>query len=247
MQCVILAAGRGTRMEELTGAVPKPMLMVGGKTLIEHKLDLLPDDVDEVIFVVGYLGKVIRDRFGELYNGKKIFYQEQEELNGTAGALWRARSVLKDRFIVMMGDDIYAKEDIEQCVRAKEWALLVQGLPALYRAGRVELDVDGNIVNIIESSKEDEVRKKAGIACTNMYVLDTRLFDCPLIPKYAGSEEYGLPQTVAAASKQLGIRFEPVYTDTWIQVTSPKDLTAAEKTLKKGKSSATFTPSTPDI
>lgn len=223
-------------MEELTSKVPKPMLEVGGKTLIEHKLNALPDEVNEIIFVVGYLGDVIRSRFGELYAGKKkILYENQDTLDGTAGALWRAQPLLKDRFLVMMGDDIYAKEDIEQCIAAKEWALLVQGLPELYRAGRVELDADGNIADIMESSKEDEMRKEPGIASTNMYVLDTRLFNCPLIPKYASSEEYGLPQTVVAASKRLGIRFEPVYTDKWIQITSPKDLTAAEEMFKKIK------------
>lgn len=235
MQCVILAAGRGTRMEELTSKVPKPMLEVGGKTLIEHKLDALPDEVNEIIFVVGYLGNVIRNRFGELYAGKRILYENQDTLDGTAGALWRSQPLLKDRFLVMMGDDIYAKEDIAQCIATKGWALLVQGLPELYRAGRVELDADGNIADIMESSKEDERRREPGIASTNMYVLDTRLFNCPLIPKYTGSEEYGLPQTVVAASKRLGIRFEPVYSDKWIQITSPKDLTAAEEALKKIK------------
>lgn len=233
MQCVILAAGRGARMEELTGSVPKPMLMVGGKTLIEHKLDALPEEVDEVVFVVGYLGHVIREHFGGLYAGKRIVYQEQKELNGTAGALWQTRSILKDRFLVMMGDDIYTIHDIEQCIATKGWTLLVQGVPELSRAGRIELDSDGNIADIIESNKENEARKEPGIASTNMYVLDTRLFTCALVPKHAGSLEVGLPQTVIAASKQLGIPLEPVFTDQWIQITSPKDLTAAEEALKK--------------
>src|SRR5215212_8859235 len=109
MQAVILAAGRGTRMVELTTEVPKPMLEVSGKTLLEYKFDALPEEVAEVIIIVGYLGSVIQRRFGGEYKGKKLFYVEQEELNGTAGALWHAKDILKDRFIVMMGDDIYTK------------------------------------------------------------------------------------------------------------------------------------------
>ena len=49
---VILAAGKGTRMGELSITTPKPMLKVLNKTLIEHKLDMMPDQIDEVIIVV---------------------------------------------------------------------------------------------------------------------------------------------------------------------------------------------------
>lgn len=234
MQAVILAAGRGTRMDELTEAVPKPMLPVAGRPLLEYKIDALPDEFDEVILIVGYLKDVIKRHFGAAYENRKIRYIEQAELNGTAGALWSAKEMLTDRFLVMMGDDIYAREDIETCV-AKEnvWTLLVQQLPEMRRAGSVKLDTDGRIAEIIESSIEDAVRLEPGIASTNLYVLDTRLFSCPLVPKHAGSLEYGLPQTVVNAARMLGIAFEPAFTDTWIQVTSPKDLVAAAEMLKK--------------
>ncbi len=234
MQAVILAAGRGTRMDELTEAVPKPMLPVAGRPLLEYKIDALPDEFEEVIIIVGYLKDVIKRHFGSVYGGKKIRYFEQGELNGTGGALWAAKEALSGRFLVMMGDDIYMKEDIETCI-AKEgvWTLLVQQLPEMRRAGSVKLDDEGRIEEIIESSIEDAERFGPGIASTNLYVLDTRLFSRPLLPKHAGSLEYGLPQTVVNAANSLGIPFEPVFTDKWIQITSPKDLIAAAEMLKK--------------
>src|SRR3989344_6700347 len=112
MQPVILAAGRGTRMVELTGEVPKPMLPVGGRPLLEYKLDAMPDEIDEVILVIGYQGAVVRKHFGGRYGNRQIQYVEQKELNGTAGALWVARLLLHDRFLVLMGGDIYAGEDV---------------------------------------------------------------------------------------------------------------------------------------
>jgi len=221
-------------MDELTSALPKPMLPVAGRPLLEYKIDALPEEVDEIIIIVGYLGNVIRNHFSGMYGGKRISYIEQEELNGTAGALWPAQSILKDRFLVMMGDDIYAKEDIAGCIsKTDAWVLLVQQLPEMRRAGSVQLDQDGRIADIIESSKEDEARAGPGMASTNLYVLDTRLFSCPLIPKHAGSLEYGLPQTVVAATKKLKIPFEPVFTDKWIQITDPKDLVAAAEMIKQ--------------
>ncbi len=232
MQAVILAAGHGTRMEELTHAVPKPMLEVGGKPLLEYKLEALPDEIDEVIIITGYLGNVIQAYFGSSYTEKKIIYVEQKELNGTAGALWCARSILRDRFLVMMGDDIYAPEDSKTCIADGDvWRLLVQQVPEMRRAGDVQLDASANIATIIEGDR----RGAPGLASTNMFLLDTRLFSCPMVPKQDGSLEFGLPQTVIAAAKTLGIRFEPVFTDQWIQITSPSDLAKATEKLKKMK------------
>ncbi|MBI4079795.1 nucleotidyltransferase family protein [Candidatus Kaiserbacteria bacterium] len=234
MQCVILAAGRGTRMDELTTATPKPMLPIAGKPLLEYKIEALPEGFDEVILIVGYLKDVIKRHFGSRYGDKTVRYVEQSELNGTAGALWAAKDLLHDRFLVMMGDDIYAREDIEACVEKENaWVLLVQELPEMHRAGYVSLDEEGRISGIVESSIEDTERLEPGLASTNLYVLDTRLFSCPLLPKHVGSLEYGLPQTVVNAAHILGIPFEPVFTNQWIQITSPKDLIAAAEMLKR--------------
>jgi bifunctional UDP-N-acetylglucosamine pyrophosphorylase/glucosamine-1-phosphate N-acetyltransferase len=189
-----------------------------------------------VILIVGYLKEVVQRHFGNLYGEKKITYVEQQELNGTAGALWSAQSVLRDRFLVMMGDDIYMREDVERCIAPSEhWRLLVQQLSEMHRAGSVELDENANIIDIIESREEDEFRLAEGLASTNLYILDTRLFSCPLVPKHFGSSEYGLPQTVVAAARQLGVVFEPIFTDKWIQITAPKDLVAAAAILKNQK------------
>ena len=230
MQAVILAAGRGTRMVELTESVPKPMLDVGGKPLLEYKLEAMPDEIDEVVLIVGYLGDVIRKHFGNGFARKRIQYVEQKELDGTAGALWKAKDLLHERFLVLMGDDIYAHEDIEACIAPGEvWRLLVQQVPELHRAGDVQLGDDGSISEIIEGDR----RSEPGLASTNMFLLDTRLFAAPMVPKQLGSLEFGLPQTAVAASRSLKVRFEPVFTDKWIQITAPKDLVTAAEILKK--------------
>ncbi len=232
MQAVILAAGRGTRMEELTTAVPKPMLLVDGKTLLEHKLDALPDDIQEVVLIVGHLSDVIKSHYKGTYRGRTFIHVEQTELNGTAGALWAAKDVLKDRFLVLNGDDIFTTEDLTRCAEESgSWKLLVQQMPEMHRAGSVELDENANIVGIIEGDSGTG----PGLASTNMFALDTRLFSQPLIPKQEGSLEYGLPQTVIVAAKTLGIKLEPIFTSDWIQINAPADLTRATEILKKTK------------
>lgn len=220
-------------MDELTTAVPKPMLEVAGKNLLEYKLEALPDEVEEVVCIVGYRGETIRHHFGAAFGNKKLIYIEQTELNGTAGALWSAKEILKDRFVIMAGDDIYMQEDVERCTEGEGWKMLVQQLPEMHRAGKVELGEDGNISEIIESSQEDEARTGPGIASTSLFVVDHRLFSCPMVPKFKGSLEFGHPQTIVAAAHQLGIPLEPVFTEKWIQITAPKDLIIAADMLKK--------------
>lgn len=228
MQAVVLAAGRGTRMGELTASTPKVLLEVGGKTLLEHKLDILPNDVDEIILIVGYFGSTIQSRFGGVYGDKKILYVEQERLDGTAGALWRARSILKDQFLVMMGDDIYSQEDIIRCVsKTGGWTMLVQEMEHMNMGGRVSTDKKGNIVGV----EEGDYAGKPGLINTNMFMLDTRIFNSPMVLKATGSDEFGLPQTAVTAAKKQGIPFYAIPATFWIQITTPEDLQKAGEIL----------------
>ena len=111
---VILAAGRGKRMLPLTDFLPKPLVDVKGKNLIEWKLLALPGTVTDIVLVVGYQGEQIRNFFGDTWQGRNIRYAEQKELNGTAGALWSAKDLLSGKFLVLMGDDLYDSSDIEK-------------------------------------------------------------------------------------------------------------------------------------
>ncbi len=228
MQAVILAAGKGTRMKDLTQEVPKPMLNVLGKTLLEHKFDALPDEIHEIILVIGYQGDVIRNRFGESYNGKKITYVVQETLDGTAGAVWKTRSLIDNRFIVMMGDDLYAREDIQRCVDSRDWAVVAEETKHMASGGKVVTDDAGIVLDIVEG----EHHGTEGLMNTNLFVLDVRLFDEPLVPKSPGSAEFGLPQTVLPAARRLAIPLHVIPVTSWIQITAPEDIGRAEERLR---------------
>ncbi len=229
MQAVILAAGRGTRMGELTRDRPKPMVELAGKTLIEYKLDALPADIDRVIIVYGYLGHLIKERFGDKHKGKKLIYVEQTELNGTMGALRCAQPYLKDRFLVMMSDDLYAIEDVHRMAHIeKGWAVLVQEMGEMAAAASVQIDAEGTVTEIIEGS----FGRQPGLANTNMFVLDKRIFDAHLVHKAPGSPELGLPQTAVAAAQEFDIPLRVVMTTRWFQITNPHDIHVAEKMME---------------
>ena len=84
MQLVILAAGKGTRMEPVTHKIPKPMVPLLGKPKLEWTLENLPSEIDEVLIVINHLGKQIEDHFGDEFCGKPIKYVLQEKLDGTS-------------------------------------------------------------------------------------------------------------------------------------------------------------------
>lgn len=215
-------------MGKLTEKLPKPMLEVAGKTLLEHKFDALPESVHEIMLIVGYLKETISAKFGDSYKGKKLIYIEQENIvGGTMDALLQAKEHLTEKFLVMMGDDIYSAEDI-QAVLAHDWALLVQRVPDTRAGGKVIYGVDERVIDIIESGGH---AGGEGAINTNMWVLDPRIFTFPPVPKAIDSTELGLPQTVIAASKVSGIPLDIVEATRWIQITNPDDLEEAEKLL----------------
>jgi len=215
-------------MGELTAGTPKPLLEVNGKTLLEYKFEALPYDINEIIIIVGYMGGKIHDRFGGSYKDKSILYIEQEKLDGTAGALWLAKPLLKEEFLVMMGDDMYSKAEIDRCIAIQGWTMLVQETEHMDAGGCVITDTHDKILSIEEGSHHG----KAGLVGTNLFSLDMRLFDYPLVAKAEGSDEYGLPQTVVAASVSGKIPFTAVKATEWIQITSPEDLEKATHFLK---------------
>ena len=219
MQAVILAAGRGTRMGGLTENSPKSLLRVADRPLLQYTLDALPQHVDEAVIVVGYLGGMIHDTFGPEYAGKRILYVEQAELNGTAGALWQAQDILPEKYLVLNGDDLYDPKDIARLALARDWALLVFESPEMTRGGKVMIDAENRITGIVEGEHE------GGPALENAgaYMLDTRIFNVKPVPKAEGSPEFGLPQTVLAASDALKIPLEALLTAWRLQITSPED------------------------
>lgn len=224
MKAVILAAGKGTRMGELSNETPKPMLKVLGKTLLEHKLDSLPASIDEVIIVVGHLKNKITDTLGENYKGKKITYVVQEELKGTADALFLCKEKLQgdEKFLVMMGDDIYSKEDIEECLK-NDWSILIREIDSLKGKAKVIFDEEGHIEDIIEKYQVDE----KGFVCSGMYTITPKIFDYEKVAIPGG--EYGLPQTILSAKNDFKIK--AVQSRFWLQITAPEDLKIAETFL----------------
>ncbi len=107
LKAYILAGGLGTRLFPLTLTTPKPLLMLGQKTIIEHILDRLANaNFEEIIMVLSSRGWMYRATIGDNYMGVKIKYVEDTSPRGTAGQLKRAAGGEREPFFVSYSDSI---------------------------------------------------------------------------------------------------------------------------------------------
>ncbi|EKD58766.1 MAG: glucose-1-phosphate thymidylyltransferase (strD) [uncultured bacterium] len=223
MQLVILAAGRGMRMKDLTDNAPKPMLQINGKPILAYKLEALPEEIDEIIFVIGYLGNQIQQYFGDFYAGKKISYVVQDDLNGTGGAVHLVKNFIEDDFLVMLGDDLYMKNDISKLLKC-ELGILALEVSDPTRFGIIYLDANGNLAEIVE---KPEIAGPA-LANIGLYKLNKKFFDYPLVA--ISEREYGLPQTMVSMAKDFTIRIEK--SSGWFPIGNPDDLERAKDLIQ---------------
>ena len=108
MKAVILAAGRGSRVNEISESINKCMIEVGDKPSIQYSFDnAVQIDVSEIIVIIGYQAEGIINYYGNSYNGKKIKYVIQETQRGLVHAIECAKAAIDgDDFILMLGDEI---------------------------------------------------------------------------------------------------------------------------------------------
>lgn len=224
MQAVILAAGQGTRMGVLTKETPKPMLPLLGKPMLEWKLTMLPDAIDEVILIVGYLGEQIEAYFGDEWRGRAMSYVYQKALNGTGGAVALMPDRLSGAALVMMGDDLYHPEDLLDLTRETS-AVLGLAVDDAEHYGLLEVNEAGNLAKITERPHG----YRTGIVNTGAYLLHPHFFDYPLVP--ISETEYGLPQTLALMGKDTPVRV--LRARAWQPVGKPEDIALGEVFLKK--------------
>lgn len=109
MKTVIMAGGKGTRIATVNSDVPKPMIPILGKPILEHQLEAVTSQgFADFIFVIGYKGDIIRDYFGDgsQWNAKIEYITEENPL-GTAGSFYFLKSMINTDFLLLNGDIIF--------------------------------------------------------------------------------------------------------------------------------------------
>jgi mannose-1-phosphate guanylyltransferase len=177
MKAVILAAGLGTRLQPYTFFIPKPMLPLGNKPLLEYLVEWVKQlkNIDEVIICVSYLHRTIEDYFEDGGRfGIKISYARSERPLATAGQLKTAEKMLNGRFLCLYGDSVY-DFDLGKMVHEheKSQAFLSMALmkyKTRLKYGFIDADEEANIVTAWREKPEVE-----GLINIGCYIMEKEL------------------------------------------------------------------------
>lgn len=227
MKGVILAAGKSTRTHPLTLNKPKALLKVGGKTLIERNMDELFDLVKEYVVVVGFKKKMIMDHLGKRYRGKRVQYVEQRTQLGTGHAVLQTQKLVKGRFILIMGDDLYSGKDLKRCVKHDYCVLVKEHADA--RPFGIWKVRGKKVVSIKEKPK----KKMKGLVNIGAYVMAKKIFNHLKKVKKSEFGEYHFPDAIVSMAKEEDVFFEKS-TDFWHPIPFSWNLLDANEAVLRG-------------
>ncbi|MEM4216725.1 MAG: nucleotidyltransferase family protein [Candidatus Methanomethylicaceae archaeon] len=163
MRAMILAAGEGRRLRPLTESLPKPMITVGGRPILEHNVRLLArHGVREIVINLHHCPHVITEYFGDGHAwGVTITYSYEPILLGTAGAVKKMAPLFSDTFLVIYGDNLTTCDITKLCIFHKRKAGV--GTVALFRredtasSGIADLAEDDRITRFVEKPQPHKV------------------------------------------------------------------------------------------
>jgi len=207
---MVLAAGPGIRLRPLTDGLPKCMVPVGGKPLLEHTIAWLQTfGVTEIVINLWHLPDVIRGHFGDGTRlGVQITYSQETQLRGTAGGVKKVARLFDGPFFLWYGDNL------STCNLARLYeahrrtggraTLAVHRRADVLQSGIVGLDEDDRIVRFLEKPRPEEVFSPW--VSTGIFVLERDVLD--FIPA-DGVSDFGrdvFPSMLSAGERLYGYR-----------------------------------------
>lgn len=180
MQAIILAGGRGTRFQEVSKAIPKILIPIGGKPLLDHIIsNLLKNDINDVIICTGHLGEKVREYVKTKDFGLKIYISQEKKPLGTAGALNLIKNELENNFFLLFGD-VYFNVDLKKMYefhKSNKSAVtaVVHKSTHPKDSNLVELDNNLKITRIV--LKPHNLRGKDHYNFAAMYLLNKKIKD----------------------------------------------------------------------
>lgn len=210
MDAIILAAGKGTRLRPHTETVPKPLLPVQGRPILDWIIGALPP-IDRLVVVVNYLAEQIEDYLKTQSHVRDWTTVRQAEPRGTGDALMSCKgAVTSDRVMVLNGDDLMGRADLAK-LAAVPMGILTQSVTEPESFGIVTRNADGTLKAIVEKPKGLPPPQLANIGG---YVFPRRVFDLTLPLTVRGEYEI----TDAISQLAAGGGFRVVEADYWLPI-----------------------------
>ena len=211
---MILAGGKGTRLKPITDEIPKPLLPVHGKPILQYGIELFKKfGITEIALSIGYKGDKIKEYFGDGSRfGVNIIYIEENEPLGTAGPLNLAKKFLTETFVMCNADELKDIDLFDMYIAHKEnnatatIALTTVPDPSNYGVARMQ---GQRIVEFLEKPENPP----SNLISAGLYILEPEVLD--YVPKkgFAMVEKDVFPK-IAAKGKLYGYHFAGQWMDT---------------------------------
>ena len=209
MKGLIPAAGRGARLEPITLAIPKELLMVGDKAIIEYVIDAMKQvSITEITVVVGWRKHAILDYLGSGERlGVKLTYVVQDKRDGLAKAVSAGKHINHDEpFMVVLGDNFFYPKTFLQDILSfheKKKADATIGVTKVEdptRHGIIKPGEDNRIIDLIEKPKPSNAPSKLG--CIGIYIFNPVIFEAIEKTKPGFNNEYQLTDAIKILVKE---------------------------------------------
>jgi len=239
MKVIIPLAGFGKRMRPHTWSKPKPLLNVAGKPVLGHILDKLAglqgagigSSVDELIFIVGWLGEQIEEYYKASGYPYPARYVEQRELSGQAHAIWLAREFLAGPVLIIFVDTIFEANLAGLETSGLDGILYVKEVEDPRRFGVAALGEDGLVTRLVE--KPDSFENRLAVIGV-YYVHDAawllRAIEELMARKMQTKGEYYLADAYTLMIEQ-GARFGVRQVAVWEDCGTPQDVLKTNRYL----------------
>ena len=228
MQAVILAAGKSTRTYPLTLTKPKPLLKVANKAILEHNLEAIKDVADEIILVLGFKKNLIKGFIKKNYSKLRIIFIEQKKQLGTGHAVSILSGQIKNKFILMLGDNIYSRKDVKK-ISKHQYAILVKKTKNWQNFGVIK-EKNNIVIDIVEKPKEFI----SDLISCGLFLLDTKIFDLLKDVKKSERGEYELTDALKLLISRD--KLQCINSTSCLQISHPWDLLTADQEIRKNKS-----------
>jgi glucose-1-phosphate thymidylyltransferase len=232
MDAVIPAAGRGSRLGELTADRPKGLVDVAGRPLLAHVFDTAVDaGADELVVIVGYEAAQIVDRFGDDFEGVPITYVHQRERLGLGHAVLQAEPHVDGTFLLVNGDNVFSGS-VAPAVAAAEEAdavLAVEEVSPEVAAttGVIETAESGHVTGLVEKPEEPS----STLVTTGCYVLPEDVFHACALLRPSAESEYQLSEA-AGLLVRAGYEVATVRLGERVNVNTPEDVERASELVE---------------
>lgn len=234
MKAIIPVAGAGTKLRPHSYTQPKALIPLAGKTVLSIIIDQLREaDIQEFVFIVGYLGEKIEDYVKSKYPDLKAFYVHQTDRQGVGHAIRLTRSIVgNDELIVVLGDTI-CEYDVREVVNSPYSMIGVRKVDDPREFGVAELDEEGMILRLVEKPQIP----KSNMAMVGVYKIreTEQMFQCLESNIRSGLRshgEYSLTDALDCMVK-LGCQFRSFKVENWFDCGKKETLLESNATLLK--------------